>query len=638
MKSKEEGLFTHFASGDLPEHPAGTYNLWMRQTFKVSKPTTISATLSVASVEASPYLRFVVLDNDTGSYTCYMLGRVNAVTMQPNTAGYTMLAYARPPKLLPPSRWSLTVICDFALDAFTTVPLTESKSFTGNYIPNKNGVLCRYTISGAQAQQLSLHVEAYRECPLVVSIRKAQIFTPPAAGVAPDMQGPQEAVIVSWPVSRIFNMPVILLPPLGGEKGEKAEKGAIGPCYLLDVRLDPSICDFTFEHNGDLAGPRVADLAWAISVASNLVVEVTQDESKEKRFRSILDAWNAKDPKGRAEAAKAALERMQQEQASGSGKVGSQVEGPPTEGGIQMRTNKAGREVPLFPAQHHLLTYSVGPGGTDRILSPEEISARDARLQEELDVDKQKFDDFKADRIAAHSSREEYAEERLQDFNVWRTDVLDSHEGWLERRDEFALTIAALEELAKPLVEEVLVEEDPKAKKDKEGDKKKKGNETPPPEEPVLSPEEKEVELQKKGLAMVNELLSKLKSSALTELKSYPHPPKNTFAVLQGVLLLLGKSAKEVSKWNACRLLINHTLVTELVEFDATISRNVKKWKQAQERFEGLDEQAIVHESVASAILFKWAMAVAKVSDAAVILRKKQEEDVLAAQLASGAE
>jgi hypothetical protein len=52
--------------------------------------------------------------------------------MQPNTSGYTLLAYARPPVKLPAAKWQLLVVGDRPLENFITAPLTEARAFTGN--------------------------------------------------------------------------------------------------------------------------------------------------------------------------------------------------------------------------------------------------------------------------------------------------------------------------------------------------------------------------------------------------------------------------------------------------------------------------------------------------------------------------
>jgi hypothetical protein len=59
-------------------------------------------------------------------------------------------------------------------------------------------------------------------------------------------------------------------------------------------------------------------------VRSNVAVEVVPDDSREREFQSVIAGWNAKVPtdaktgvNARAEAAKAALDRMAQEQQSG---------------------------------------------------------------------------------------------------------------------------------------------------------------------------------------------------------------------------------------------------------------------------------------------------------------------------------
>jgi hypothetical protein len=68
-----------------------------------------------------------LIDNDTGTCTPYMLGRLAATTLQPNTEGYSLLAYARPPMALPAAAFALLVVADKPLGDFTTVALNDTR-------------------------------------------------------------------------------------------------------------------------------------------------------------------------------------------------------------------------------------------------------------------------------------------------------------------------------------------------------------------------------------------------------------------------------------------------------------------------------------------------------------------------------
>jgi hypothetical protein len=296
--SKYDQVATHEAEGAYTEHVGGTFNLWMRQTFAIKQATTLAANFHLASVDAVPYLRLALVDNDTGSSTPYMLGRLAATTLQPNEEGYTLLAYARPPMTLPAAAWALLVAADKPVGDFTTASLHETRRVEGTYAPNRHAVVTRQRVSAGAAQQLSLHVETYKECTFVVTLRKAATA-----------ESPEEETVRSWQVLRSLTLPAVKLPalPMG------SEKGAPQPTYILDVRLVPEACYFTIEHNGDIP----MQLDWQVAVASTVPVEVTADDTQQKEFQAIIDGWNARDPKGRADAAKAALQRMTEEAETG---------------------------------------------------------------------------------------------------------------------------------------------------------------------------------------------------------------------------------------------------------------------------------------------------------------------------------
>ncbi|KAK3280983.1 adenylate kinase [Cymbomonas tetramitiformis] len=597
MKSKEK-MNTYRAQGDYPEHTAQRWGLWLRQTFLVKKPTKASVLFHVASTAATAQGRFVVINNDTGECTRYMLGRVAALELAPTKLGYTILVFARPARTLQAGKWDLLMIADNPVDAFTTCPLEGATIFSGPYDANKNAILCRYTVTGTEEQQLSLHVETSKECSFTASIYKVPPPPdpiPPGTSPTPDMlpPPPQEELVMSWQVYRIVTIPAVILPALGDPRMK----------YMLDVRLNAPLCTFEIAHNGDIP----IQLGWTIGVASNKAMEVVRDDSRERRFAEIIASWNAKDPRARPEAAKAALKRMQQQK-----EEGKEVH--------DMSKKRKGQAIDLCPPAHHIVKCT----GTDYLLQDSDYENRDSNVASAVEASQRELAEFADQRDAAHDEREMFKETKRNEFVTWRDEMAETHTSFLEQRDEYITLKESLLEMNKPDEPDPEPVAEPEPAKGK-GKGKKKGEEEPPVPVDTRSKEEKERDKKREKVEKLNKLLETIKNSALSEIKSYPHPPKSTFRVLQAVLLILGKYKKEVSEWNKCRQLIDFGIITKMREYDAEQEVHKKRWSDAQKAVEGLDDELVARESVASAVLLKWVQGITLLYEASVLYKQSLE-------------
>jgi hypothetical protein len=186
--------------------------------------------------------------------------------------------------------------------------------------------------------------------------------------------------------------------------------------------------------------------------------------------------------------------------------------------------------------------------------------------------------------------------------------------GSLQARDDYANTMAAVQALRRPPLEA----EDSQPKgvgKKAGGGKGDKGAE----EE---SAESKELAMLTETMGLVKNMLSGLKAGALAELRGYRNAPTHSGCVLQAVLAVLGRSPQEAKDWEACRRLITRGLVVQLAACDPvqqqqSMQTDAAMWAHVDRLLEHVDEDAVIKESIASAVLYRWVLSASKLAKAA---------------------
>ena len=149
------------AEGTYPEMAAGDWHVWFRRVFKVEKPTTVSAALEVPDDAMSPFARFAVVDNDgAGEVTHFVAGAAPPKTFEPNTHGYTVMAYSKSLTPVPSGPWRLSALCDSPLASFDDQPVGEPTRFDGEYRPNYSHLVARVRLAIKNRSLLSIHFES----------------------------------------------------------------------------------------------------------------------------------------------------------------------------------------------------------------------------------------------------------------------------------------------------------------------------------------------------------------------------------------------------------------------------------------------------------------------------------------------
>jgi adenylate kinase family enzyme len=149
------------AEGTYPEMAAGDWHVWFRRVFKVDKPTTVSAALEVPDDAMSPFARFAVVDNDgAGEVTHFVAGAAPPKSFEPNTHGYTVMAYSKSLTPVPSGPWRLSALCDSPLASFDDQPVGEPTRFDGEYRPNYSHLVARVRLAIKNRSLLSIHFES----------------------------------------------------------------------------------------------------------------------------------------------------------------------------------------------------------------------------------------------------------------------------------------------------------------------------------------------------------------------------------------------------------------------------------------------------------------------------------------------
>jgi hypothetical protein len=81
-------------------------------------------------------------------------------------------------------------------------------------------------------------------------------------------------------------------------------------------------------------------------------------------------------------------------------------------------------------------------------------------------------------------------------------------------------------------------------------------------------------------LTNLREVLSRLSSKSISELKSYKRPPITIYRIVKGVLYLFGKKPREVKSWNDIIKFVNQQLLDTMIAYDPTAVQKKIRFKR----------------------------------------------------------
>ena len=141
-------------------------------------------------------------------------------------------------------------------------------------------------------------------------------------------------------------------------------------------------------------------------------------------------------------------------------------------------------------------------------------------------------------------------------------------------------------------------------------------------------------------LERVSEELATLDSKrVLAELRSYNHPPDCVAIALVGILCVLGRRRRDLDEWSAVRAQLKETLLTEIVELDATAKSKKRPWAESRAATKGLTSDEVLKKGSAPVqSLFKWLEVARMAHKVGVRVRREAEAeaDELAEQALGG--
>ena len=299
------------AEGTYPEMAAGDWHVWFRRVFKVDKPTTVSAALEVPDDAMSPFARFAVVDNDgAGEVTHFVAGAAPPKTFEPNTHGYTVMAYSKSLTPVPSGPWRLSALCDSPLASFDDQPVGEPTRFDGEYRPNYSHLVARVRLAIKNRSLLSIHFESDLPAGFTVTLtdpedgweemqaeylrgghkghlRGTELHrwvstrtqpTPKYPITIPNYHPITTQLLTNYPSLHRWDAYTMLTVPAMCFEPTEASK------YLvLEVKLDNPRCAFDVQPNGDIP----SDMRWKLTAYASdpAAVRVDRRHGSRKLFR-----------------------------------------------------------------------------------------------------------------------------------------------------------------------------------------------------------------------------------------------------------------------------------------------------------------------------------------------------------------
>ncbi|GAX74660.1 hypothetical protein CEUSTIGMA_g2108.t1 [Chlamydomonas eustigma] len=443
--------------GEYPTMSAGSCCALMRYNIKVSEPTLMAATLAISGEDLRSCSRLALVNNKTGEEMVVPLGRMPATELLPSSEGYALVALGdvpRAPALLPvrpgsvaaqvrsgndvtasaattgiveDGSWALTVTASRQPSVMDPAPVQRVQTIEGAYEPNSKWIMARQLLVPTVETHLALVVSTEPAVPFKLLLMKVPAGTE-----------------VSWTGS----YPVVMeRSAMAGElvlHNATLAPGKYVACYVLEggeecvQGLQPNPVDGSLVGGG---GP-IKWRAVYMPTADEKVCPIVADDSLQRYFRSMMDAWSTaagvptgKAPKGaaaapgglRAQQAAAALERCAAEAAavSGQGQVPA------------VRTLKDGSSLQLLPDAR--LTVKSVPEAQAAVLSAEQLAERAAAAARLISVTASVPVDaggLLAALEKGKSSRGALAARRASEFSEWRSVRTMNAGGALKARAE----------------------------------------------------------------------------------------------------------------------------------------------------------------------------------------------------------
>lgn len=419
------------AEGTYPEMAAGDWHVWFRRVFKVEKPTTVSAALEVPDDAMSPFARFAVVDNDgAGEVTHFVAGAAPPKTFEPNTHGYTVMAYSKSLTPVPSGPWRLSALCDSPLASFDDQPVGEPTRFDGEYRPNYSHLVARVRLAIKNRSLLSIHFESDLPAGFTVTL------TDPEDGweemQAEYLRGGHKGHLRGTELHRWDAYTMLTVPAMCFEPTEASK-------YLvLEVKLDNPRCAFDVQPNGDIP----SDMRWKLTAYASdpAAVEWTVDTARENYFDQTLSSWNA-DASRKSKATEAYAKRVAELRAR---EYSGGENAPPTpayrelsgdiaaHAGAKALPLPEGTEPPAADAEEAdpgppvieldpLAHRHVRRGtGERKVISMSVYEEREAHLRSQIEASKAKLAAFVEARERGKESRPERVTAKKAEFRSWR--------------------------------------------------------------------------------------------------------------------------------------------------------------------------------------------------------------------------
>ncbi len=296
----EAGAHVTNLDGQMEAAPAPGATLGvLRYQLQVGEPTLVAGALTLAREDVRRATRLLLVDNATGRQHACPSGRLAPVQLEPSPAGYTLLAVAtnlggskQQQQVAEdgagegPVPWFLQLLSSAPLASVQESSVARAQPLQGTYKPNARGVVARHLLTPIQPTQLAVHAALQPPALVPFTVR---VCVAPTGGEVVWGEAYPELTRASSPDGA-----ALLLPSVQLEPGK----------YLVELLLDKEGCpegwqldpvsgqltDLTQPGGGAPAPP----LSWTMTLlpsTDDKVCPVTADDSQQRYFRAMQEAW-----------------------------------------------------------------------------------------------------------------------------------------------------------------------------------------------------------------------------------------------------------------------------------------------------------------------------------------------------------
>lgn len=150
------------STGSVAEACEGTWRVVCRHLFMVSTPCNVRIQLSVAPAATGRSMSLLLINNHSLVSQVLPLKHVGSIRVLPNSSGYSVIVIQDTSDVhaySPPGEYRLQVSSSAPVSALTPTSCLRCETFSGEYTPNRQGTVCRLTVSPMSTSYLTVRLK-----------------------------------------------------------------------------------------------------------------------------------------------------------------------------------------------------------------------------------------------------------------------------------------------------------------------------------------------------------------------------------------------------------------------------------------------------------------------------------------------